>query len=825
MDWKGRPKRLGKRQEETPSLPIAPISQSPPARSLWADPATLATLTAREADDSWIRPPPEPYHDVRPALQLLPQPDEVCDVDELELLLVQLYGTLVDKLRELDDMFSHHAATPEDANYRDRQLAAIRLLERHYASFCDRKAALHQAKQDHLLGSAGLAGLVPYQYDSIKGTSEIRVLSILPAAQHSERLKCTLSIHSLNSNIKFEAISYTWGQTDRTRTLCVNDSFGITVTPNCEDVLRSIRAPDRPREVWIDAVCISELSHVTFAGAAKLTTDEDQDSIAERTAQVSIMGDIYAAAHHTLVYLGQPRRARAPAIRIFARLSALRTPAFHRGPRAKAKLIPSHQTRWIFDGSEAWESLLAYEYFRRAWTLQEILLSRRLVVGLGNEFVTWERFTWLAGCDRQDLPNVAGLLRNLFNSETSRSSSARVYRSSSPRRTSHRSKLDEADKDDTLTASHLKNRPVLPNVDRPTEPASQPPGRPAIAYWRLPDILERTVSYKCTDPRDKLYSILSLFAQPVPELLRPNYSKTKTQMMTDLAWFMIDYDLPLALSKASEGRQDPRMPSWVADWSIAAKAGTMNRVGRPWRAGFATGRKQMFVSRSDNVLIARGRVVDIVEACSNAWSSPEPQKIAEDVMGYMTGLECLGGFCDNRRCWEVHVRQPEKTCQRLKLRPSDFGRTISDFDDHPALAYVCARATEAYDELYRGDSVLHDAEGVRCLNILATRRPDEHFSLHDAMQEIALLCKNRRAIVSREGLQGIGHANTRPGDVICVLLGVQVPFILRPIEQGWSLVGECLVGGIMDGEAVELLDWDKIMAGEVAEPLQDFQIH
>jgi hypothetical protein len=49
----------------------------------------------------------------------------------------------------------------------------------------------------------------------------------------------------------------------------------------------------------------------------------------------------------------------------------------------------------------------------------------------------------------------------------------------------------------------------------------------------------------------------------------------------------------------------------------------------------------------------------------------------------------------------------------------------------------------------------------------------------------------------------ISHGKTEAGDVICVLLGGSVPYILRPIDDSYILIGEAYVHGIMDGEVLE----------------------
>ncbi|KAF0329377.1 hypothetical protein GQ607_003326 [Colletotrichum asianum] len=38
------------------------------------------------------------------------------------------------------------------------------------------------------------------------------------------------------------------------------------------------------------------------------------------------------------------------------------------------------------------------------------------------------------------------------------------------------------------------------------------------------------------------------------------------------------------------------------------------------------------------------------------------------------------------------------------------------------------------------------------------------------------------------------------GDVVVALAGADIPFVLRPVEGGYILVGECYVEGVMYGE-------------------------
>jgi hypothetical protein len=66
-------------------------------------------------------------------------------------------------------------------------------------------------------------------------------------------------------------------------------------------------------------------------------------------------------------------------------------------------------------------------------------------------------------------------------------------------------------------------------------------------------------------------------------------------------------------------------------------------------------------------------------------------------------------------------------------------------------------------------------------------------------------CLYRSCIVTNRGYLGLGRNSTQPGDIVCVLRGGNVPFILRKKVDGYyELVGEAYVHGIMDGSFVRI---------------------
>ncbi|OCL11408.1 hypothetical protein AOQ84DRAFT_269871, partial [Glonium stellatum] len=62
----------------------------------------------------------------------------------------------------------------------------------------------------------------------------------------------------------------------------------------------------------------------------------------------------------------------------------------------------------------------------------------------------------------------------------------------------------------------------------------------------------------------------------------------------------------------------------------------------------------------------------------------------------------------------------------------------------------------------------------------------------------------RRVLYTKMGYMGIGPAACEIGDIVCVLFGGQVLYVLRPRNNGkYEFVGECYIHGLMDGQAVK----------------------
>jgi hypothetical protein len=68
----------------------------------------------------------------------------------------------------------------------------------------------------------------------------------------------------------------------------------------------------------------------------------------------------------------------------------------------------------------------------------------------------------------------------------------------------------------------------------------------------------------------------------------------------------------------------------------------------------------------------------------------------------------------------------------------------------------------------------------------------------------------RCLFVTPRGYIGVGPPTVQKGDKICILLGCDIPLIIRPIDNHYIVVGDCFVYGIMKGEVIKDIEESRL---------------
>ena len=226
-----------------------------------------------------------------------------------------------------------------------------------------------------------------YRYSPIdKKASEIRLMTLLPGAFEA-KVRVTIRKIELSESLKpeYEALSYTWGSTTDLDNVYVQEDEGgkaLAITPNLAEALRYLRYEDRPRVLWIDAICV------------------DQNNTDERGHQVLRMADIYHQASRVIIWLGSERDDSTLAMQ---ELNALGSTIEMEWAIAVVKpLSGAHYSQWIEEPlsfaedvkiTAAIDRFLERSWFKRLWIWQEARLAGvGALMICGGECMLWHKF-------------------------------------------------------------------------------------------------------------------------------------------------------------------------------------------------------------------------------------------------------------------------------------------------------------------------------------------------------------------------------------------------------------------------------------------------
>ena len=90
-----------------------------------------------------------------------------------------------------------------------------------------------------------------------QSAGDIRVVDLEPSSEHEAEI-CLKMWHVPLTSVqrgRYEALSYTWGESNDITTIRV-DGSEMQVTRNLESALRHLRHHEKSRILWVDAICI-----------------------------------------------------------------------------------------------------------------------------------------------------------------------------------------------------------------------------------------------------------------------------------------------------------------------------------------------------------------------------------------------------------------------------------------------------------------------------------------------------------------------------------------------------------------------------------------
>jgi len=584
-------------------------------------------------------------------------------------------------------------------------------------------------------------------YEPIPEGEYIRLLELRPG-RGSDDIDCSLRIVDIESaKATYEAISYVWGDFKSTVNIWCN-GLRVSITVSLADALRNFRHKSEARVLWADALCINQR--------------DDR----EKGHQVKRMGEVYANAKRTLVWLGCDEYSVAEhAFLVILEANAYFAASFLRAGQKFHRMAPLMRPYPICMDESTWlgvATLFKFLWFRRVWTVQEAAIAKECRLYWGPVSID------IADVLEISIWMVTNVIRSIVGNLN------------------------------TLSIGRITLY-LYYNIHQPERWQRSRIGLTYLATRTTTDMFTTVIQaaryLEASDPRDHVYAFLgcpSAIDSKGRTLVEADYTIPMNDLNLRLAYALVKNPAegPFALSSVRHDSRDKVLdnmhPSWVPAWHAAGKSRMTIANSTYWFQAGGTRQRFTATQYGKNRLRVGACPFDTVIWRSSAI---RPYSSTSGLNGTLIDL-LWDDVVQRSSQLGITIRQPDFLRSLMIGYPASKGpSTTSD-----------GRQQSVIDAYRRSISVARtsDSEAV----VMSPRDRHDAAMFGTGLQD---LC-NASIFLTTGGRIGLAPRGdlVKLGDVCCIVFGATVPFLLTPSRKGrYKLISDCYIHGVMNDEIME----------------------
>ena len=619
-------------------------------------------------------------------------------------------------------------------------------------------------------------------YKPLRG-NEIRVVTVLPGAPES-LIESYLSIRNLEDPGQYEALSYAWETWTPSSSINLHHQ-SVQVTSSLSSALRFLRYHDKPRHLWVDAICIN------------------QQDAAERGIQVALMADIMQKATEVCIWLGEEDEDSQRAFSSYSLLQELHD--------FRGNSLDDTMSEQVI----ALSSLVKRPWFHRRWCLQDVCGAKKATLYCGTYSMPWAT-----------LANTITLLR------------AYQIQYEDFSLTLDQSKVRRVRDPSTDLVYFGAFVEVVSNVFRKTDK-----GVILDRIFSLETIVSRLPWLNVAIPHDSIYSVLSLAKFPVKSYFSQDYRagahslsaspmvrmaaeaflkplKTRRKAMTTI----INVDYSTSFQEVCKDfictaiHESSSLDIVCRPWAPAI-AGLPSWVTTVAKASTGTTKDKQFVRLNADALVGHSGPDSPIRYEASGPSRPS--------FSFDTQRLCVKGFILDTvydaqspalmgnipPSWMKLLGRGDKSTPPAE---EVWRLLVANRGPHghlPPMYYQIA--CQVVFENTQSDHGLSRSERFTWLSLdyginINQQLTSSSGIVREFLDRMQSVVWGRRLIkTTAKGLLGLAPGGTKISDVVAILYGCSVPVILREVPNSssdkvlYKLIGECYIDRMMYGQALD----------------------
>jgi hypothetical protein len=502
--------------------------------------------------------------------------------------------------------------------------------------------------------------------------------------------------------------------------------------------LKKVRHEEDVITVWIDAICINQ-----------------KDS-QEKARQIPLLPEIFLGARPTFALVALDNKSDA-AVTLLRQIYTQHSPERKSWPRDVPPLPSSWSERSIPHNSDPiWDQLVAFlnrPWFRRAWIVQEVIVSQSVELVCGDMLVPW---------------TVIEQAMDIIDDNVDYMSIDRAVWEPFQKLSLHRK------------WEHEQYR------------------------WCLFQLLETYRHVQSTLMRDRLFALIGLARDANTPEFEPDYEENTPleEIICRFAKVFVEQGRGMALlHRAGLDTEPNRFPSWVPNWTVPKPSGLYDSNSRGVNFNASLGQKQQISCSSDNrSLEADGYVFDTIKKMGTEIININSlDEFFSEIDSMVENLDPSYSDAEKARIkWQV----PIAGALEPKIAVLDVNLEDSYNQLRKSLKEIRGKSAEEKGRILQ--SIQKSATTAISMGLFN----QETDLLHKTAAYTSLLIddlKGWRFIITERNYCGIAPSHAECGDKVSIICGGAVPFLIRGNEViEYRLVGEVYIDGMMHGEALDL---------------------